>query len=48
MLCGILLKSNVLATFVGICGTSNTSMFGNSKQIHLQWEILGGLEKLNS
>jgi hypothetical protein len=48
MLCGILLKSNVLVTFVGICGTSSTSMFRNSEQIHLQWEILGGVEELNS
>jgi len=48
MLCGILLKSSVLVTFVGICGRSNTFMFGNSKQIHLQWQILGEVEDLNS
>ncbi len=48
MLCGILLKSSVLVTFVGICERSNTFMFGNSKQIHLQWQILGEVEDLNS
>jgi hypothetical protein len=45
MLCGILLKSSVLVTFVGICGRSNTFMFGNSKQIHLRL-LLGFVEDL--